>query len=509
MALTKAHNRMIEGAAVNVKDFGAVGDGVTDDTAAIQAAIDYLRENGGGRLVAPAQDGVENYSNEPNRYLISSTIKIDIEKVVIDCDGIFGPYGSFSGYLFEITQSRSLSDSKTSGNQFFDGSLWILPKSTSIKRLILDGRSQDLSTRQSKLIKFSRLSHSSFHDVICQYGIENSVWIDGVIESDFYNLTLRLCGKSSTLSSDAPLYIKNGNTNGWDATNNVRFYGLNIAYPAGAMIFSDSDTLINGGDGPGVNKIRNLFFYGAQLHFRDVDITGSEGSGQSNYPGASHSPAASGSVQDAIAVEFRQSEHIHFIGGNLRLGQTSNGTLIKCGDLSSTSPVTDITFTQCRFSGEGASATCLNLDFVQTSVGQGVQIIGGEIDFPGASATQVSGDSDRMVLNTFGTLGHTSFGATTDSVILSSVFGESHPRLRFLADGKFSLGSGSSAPDTTLRRNGTGLMVCDGKLGADNGLIVGNSSTSSPDVTGTTKNRKLEIFGPGGGSLGFIQVYSG
>jgi polygalacturonase len=39
MALTKARNRMIDSAAVNVKDFGAVGDGATDDTSAITAAL--------------------------------------------------------------------------------------------------------------------------------------------------------------------------------------------------------------------------------------------------------------------------------------------------------------------------------------------------------------------------------------------------------------------------------------------------------------------------------------
>ena len=39
MALTKAHNRMIEGSVINVADFGAVGDGVTDDLAAFDAAV--------------------------------------------------------------------------------------------------------------------------------------------------------------------------------------------------------------------------------------------------------------------------------------------------------------------------------------------------------------------------------------------------------------------------------------------------------------------------------------
>ena len=47
---------------VNVFDFGAVGDGVTDDTAAIQAAIDAL----------PSTGGVVFFN--PGTYLISSTL---------------------------------------------------------------------------------------------------------------------------------------------------------------------------------------------------------------------------------------------------------------------------------------------------------------------------------------------------------------------------------------------------------------------------------------------------
>jgi len=49
MALTKAHNRMIDGAEVNVQDFGADPTGASDSAAAIQAAIDA-----GNRIYLPA-----------------------------------------------------------------------------------------------------------------------------------------------------------------------------------------------------------------------------------------------------------------------------------------------------------------------------------------------------------------------------------------------------------------------------------------------------------------------
>ena len=38
---------------LSVRDFGAKGDGVTDDTASIQAGLNYLAERGGGKLYFP------------------------------------------------------------------------------------------------------------------------------------------------------------------------------------------------------------------------------------------------------------------------------------------------------------------------------------------------------------------------------------------------------------------------------------------------------------------------
>lgn len=67
MALTKATYSMVQGAPLNVVDFGAVGDGVTNDYAAFQAAIDALPVSG-GTIVIPA--------TASNSWKISQTLNV-------------------------------------------------------------------------------------------------------------------------------------------------------------------------------------------------------------------------------------------------------------------------------------------------------------------------------------------------------------------------------------------------------------------------------------------------
>jgi len=61
---------------VSVKDFGAVGDGVTDDTAAIQAALDDVYATGGGTLYFPT--GV---------YLVTSIVKSFASNITVKFHG--------------------------------------------------------------------------------------------------------------------------------------------------------------------------------------------------------------------------------------------------------------------------------------------------------------------------------------------------------------------------------------------------------------------------------------
>ena len=100
---------------VSVKDFGATGDGVADDTAAIQAALNYCQTNGYKLLGAPGT------------YKISSTISIvcdaDLGEMLIVCPGATVPVAvrigtttgtSSAGILdLEVVAPRVNNSSKT------------------------------------------------------------------------------------------------------------------------------------------------------------------------------------------------------------------------------------------------------------------------------------------------------------------------------------------------------------------------------------------------------------
>lgn len=91
---------------------------------------------------------------------------------------------------------------------------------------------------------------------------------------------------------------------------------------------------------------------------------------------------------------------------------------------------------------------------------------------------------------------------TTAIPLATQVIGEQFRRWQIRETGEQQFGSGSATFDATLKRAGSGVLSVT-KLG------VGNASASSPDVTLTTRPKKVEVFDDSGVSQGFLQVYSG
>jgi hypothetical protein len=130
MSLTKATYSMIDGAYINVFDYGATGDGVTDDTAAIQLALDQ----GSGRTV---------YFPE-GQYIVSSPLSVKTRTYVLgeqrgqlgfptSYQNYFGDYvsGTLIKYTGENACFELIGDGTAAGNvelcQFENIALWGAP----------------------------------------------------------------------------------------------------------------------------------------------------------------------------------------------------------------------------------------------------------------------------------------------------------------------------------------------------------------------------------------------
>ena len=81
--VVEGHTAQLADIAINIKSFGAIGDGITDDSTAIQNAINYVGSLGGGTVLIP--DGIYSITKT---LLVKSNMRIT-GTGTLECTGTF------------------------------------------------------------------------------------------------------------------------------------------------------------------------------------------------------------------------------------------------------------------------------------------------------------------------------------------------------------------------------------------------------------------------------------
>ena len=323
---------------VSVKDFGATGNGTTDDTAAIQAAWTWAISNGGARIHLPN-----------GTYLVTSAINITgANNVTFEGDGI---------------DNTIITSNSTTANIFYDSgtSLWRTFRDFSIASSVTRTAGSYFYLTSEKRSQFEKLKLTGHFNGFNFLGFEQC-WMSAVsittpsgASNSIILGTPGTSGSGSNMMLDS-LFLRGNN----DITQNAPtgLYGLNITdcdavFAVNCDIggFVNSDMLIN----PTVRAANHYFtqcFFDATKSSNCVTMQGAGIKVETTFNGcwfASGGKLTGGSTEACgLRATNNGSYRDIILTGCLFFNNNGTGFLIE-------TPNADFTITGCKFNSNGAS----------------------------------------------------------------------------------------------------------------------------------------------------------
>lgn len=466
----------------NVKEYGATGDGVTDDTAAIQSAI-------AAALVSARRSEVYFPAG---RYLISSTLSASFTDAANWVPGI-----SFRGVGAGLRQDGTIGGSVLAPTNAVTGAaleiIGAANSDNSFKGQVQGWVVEDLGIQGVS-------SGTNGHGLRLKYFAQVSI----------RNVTVSNCQDGIHLERQA-----NGATFGYGLGVTIdRYFGVTnrgwgiAAQDAGSLTVTLVNPLLQS------NTLGGLLVAGAPVVMFGGEVYGNSG------PGLQHDdPTGSSAIFGPLCYGTRfESNNTATLGPQVKLISAVSPLLSGVWFLTSsngehgiemgtdgTKFVRSPMLLNCFFQGKAAvtsqnayviGANCTSPVILNSRELNYTAVFGGALGM-GTDCLYQKGNSLQNRLDSVVAAGARAYSAsrTGDAVVRWSVNDA----------GTQSWGDGTNPVDTNLYRAGTDLLKTDDKLLTATGLGVGNSALAS---TLGTCVRKMEVFDGSGNSLGFVPIYS-